>query len=1220
MLYYLYSRRVYGDAMKRNGFTLVEMLAVIALVGALAVIGVATYTRVNESAKQKTLEAKKEQIKTSAIKWAKENSINNKTLISVNALVVEGYLTAEENRVDGIGLIENPVTGDNMICNTVDISFNQGELMAEVNDTVQNCDLATQSLVDDKMNIRVIDSDGHNKTGTGSMSNWTNKNVLVVVSSTEYDSNAVSISFDFEGSTTTKQVSGLNKYTGNGYLDSDQAKLYYNVFNVDANLLLNTKVVVSYTLTNGTIKSRAYTVRIDKEEATASIKSNNEWLTVDKPIYVLVDDGKGSGPKYFYVTTSPTGELNNSNKYDANNFEGTATNLEVGKYFIWTEDNAGNRSVKPKMILEINNVDKTVPECEVIFEGTVGDHGWYKENPVQPYGHNTIPAGISGFNLGVNQDQDTPVYTAFAYYNTDNKGPGELRNTNTVKAGELYWCHAKTIAGNYAQNDKRLYLDMTPPTIDISVTNPNVHTKTKDASITLYDALSGLNATTNVRIGFSLSPTSGPTTWETVAITAPEQTNEHITKTVTVGSTLTGTYYLYIDTTAFKDYAGNYPNPPAMANGHYFVYGPYKFDNTPPKCNGNNGKTNWTKGEYTINQLCIDNVGTEDQSRCVQDMYSIYYGTNRTVKSDSVTIYDNAGNTTVCPYDVYLDNTPPVCDGRAGKTNWTKGTYTVVQKCGEDVNTQSGCSQPTFSRYYGTSDTYKTHNITISDNVGNTTVCNTDVYLDNTPPVCGGTTGQNSNWAQTARTVIVGCSDGTNQSGCTQPTFSKRHADTNKQDTIIIKDNVDNQTVCGPYNYYVDVTKPTCDGNNGKTNWTSGSYTIRQSCGDGTNQSGCKKTVWVIPYTSINNVQSDYVIISDNANNNTRCDYDVYLDNVKPTCELTPSTTAWTNQNVTMTLKPYDNLSGIPTEFPPFIWQFPINNNGITTGTGWTSLTTREVGYNGTVTATIRDRAKNENTCSYAIANIDKEAPTCTGTIGGYDSTSGITYVVTCDDTGGSGCSSGFGTHGPYQPTGTSETHSYSVKDRAGNTTGCGTIYVWGQKQAQALSCSSPNRCPAAGCQTWKSCTHSSCEKVDCNCSNCKTGSNTCKYGCAPGYYSKPGKNCDSCDSAGDSDCWSVDAEGNTYNHHPESCTWHKGACSDCYTGSNTCKYGCDKCDGTCRIEACGCETYNASCSTCGCSAYNNVINDWHDENNCNYSKTNCNVTDCRWVFRASKQ
>ena len=43
----------------KKGFTLVEMLAVIALVGLLAVIGVATYTRVNESAKQKTLEAKK---------------------------------------------------------------------------------------------------------------------------------------------------------------------------------------------------------------------------------------------------------------------------------------------------------------------------------------------------------------------------------------------------------------------------------------------------------------------------------------------------------------------------------------------------------------------------------------------------------------------------------------------------------------------------------------------------------------------------------------------------------------------------------------------------------------------------------------------------------------------------------------------------------------------------------------------------------------------------------------------------------------------------------------------------------------------------------------------------------------------------------------------------------------------------------------------------------
>jgi prepilin-type N-terminal cleavage/methylation domain-containing protein len=52
--------------MKRNGFTLVEMMAVIVLVALLAVIGVATYTNVNESAKEKTLESKKEQIRSSA--------------------------------------------------------------------------------------------------------------------------------------------------------------------------------------------------------------------------------------------------------------------------------------------------------------------------------------------------------------------------------------------------------------------------------------------------------------------------------------------------------------------------------------------------------------------------------------------------------------------------------------------------------------------------------------------------------------------------------------------------------------------------------------------------------------------------------------------------------------------------------------------------------------------------------------------------------------------------------------------------------------------------------------------------------------------------------------------------------------------------------------------------------------------------------------------------
>ncbi len=866
----------------KKGFTLVEMLAVIALVGLLAVIGVATYTNVNESAKQKTLEAKKEHIRAAAIKWAKENNITSKTVISVNALVVEGYLTADENRVDDIGLIENPVTGENMICNTVDISFKQSETVAEVNDTVQNCDLATQSLVDTKINIQVIDADGHNKTGgtNSSISNWTNKNVIVVVSSSDYDRDVVSISFDFEGNTTTKQVSGLNKYTGTSYLDSDQAKSYYNVFNIDANLLLNNKVVVSYSLTNGQVKSRAYTVRIDKEEATASVKSNNEWLTTDKPIYVLVDDGKGSGPRYFYVTTADNSPLNDSNKYDANNFEGTATDLEVGKYFIWTEDNAGNRSVKPKMILEINNVDKTIPECEVVFDGTLGDHGWYKKDEVKTYGHNTVPAGISGVNIGVNQSEDTPVYTAYAYYGTDNYGQGETRTTDTLKGGELYWCHAKTLAGNYAQNSLRLFLDRTPPTISISVTEPNTHTQTKTVSITIQDVLSGLNARTNFRYGFSLSNTTPPSVWHDFSITATEQTNDPVTGSFTTTDLITGTYYLWIDTSGLTDYAGNYAEPPAGSNGNLFKYGTFKFDNTPPQCTSNNGKTNWTTGSYNIRQYCGDAEGTTDQSGCTQASWLIPYTVLNNVWSDSVVIRDKAGNTRTCTYNVYLDNDLPTCNGNNGKSNWTNGTWTGNQYCKDDY---SGCSQNPFTNTWRSSTDQSS--ITISDNVGHTRSCGISVRLDTNAPTCRSVASPDD-WTNQNVSIYGYCSD-TGGSGC--KTQGHNYGGVNYSGTYAMNqysieqdayhnpgyvyDNAGNRGDCADVRVRIDHMPPSCGTLSYGSDSTSG-VSVSITCTDPQSSgvsSGCSRR----SFSGGTSTGPGSITISDNAGNTQKCDYTV---------------------------------------------------------------------------------------------------------------------------------------------------------------------------------------------------------------------------------------------------------------------------------------------------------------------------------------------------------
>ena len=863
--------------MKRNGFTLVEMMAVIVLVAVLAVIGVATYTNVNESAKQKTLESKREQIRGAALKWARENNITNKTLISVNALVVEGYLTADENRVNEIGLIENPVTGDNMICNTVDISLNQGELVAEVNDRVQNCELATQSLIDTRIAITAVDSNGRIKSSSNSsIAAWSKNDIALIVSSSEYDRNAVSISMDFEGNTITKNVSGLNKYTGSSYVGESAARNYYNVFNVSANLLLDAKVIISYTLTDGSVKSRAYTVRIDKEEATASVKTNNEWMTADKPIYVMVDDGKGSGPKYFYTSKDPGGS--NKKQYTANQFEGTVTSLEVGKYYIWTEDNVGNMSSKPKAIIEVNNVDDSVPACKVVFKGTLGEHGWYKKDLVETYGELTANAGISGVNVGVNYDPSNPVYSAFARYNTVVTGRGEDRTTNTGKNGELYYCHAKTLAGNYSYNTLRLYLDRTPPTINITMEKANTHTQTKTFTTTIRDNLSGLNSVSTFRYGFASTPNGTPAEWHTYTINAQAQTNESASTTVTTTDKITGHYYLVIDTTGFTDYAGNYATPPSGSDPARAVYGPYAFDNTPPVCNGNDGSKEWATGGRTIKQNCIDNDGTTDQSGCTKPTYTKIYTALQSVWSSDLTIVDNAGNERVCGHDVYRDNETPQCNGNNGKSNWTNGSWTGNQYCQDGY---SGCAQNPFS-YTWTSSTDQS-SITIKDNVGHTKSCGISVKLDTNAPTCRAVADP-SGWTNTQVAIYGYCSD-TGGSGCSDQkhyygttwyngTYSMNmFADEQNQwhNPGNVSDNAGNTGKCEDVHVQIDRTKPSCGSITYGADSTSG-VTASAVCNDlGNFVSGCSSP----GFSVYNQTSSGNITIMDNAGNDNSCAFTV---------------------------------------------------------------------------------------------------------------------------------------------------------------------------------------------------------------------------------------------------------------------------------------------------------------------------------------------------------
>lgn len=105
--------------MKKNGFTLIEILGVIAILGILGVIVVPTITSVMNQNQQTIDENQKKLIISAAKSYATENAFNHKEEITINELQELGYLEKTE--------IKNNKTDEDYKCSVVKITKNNNK-------------------------------------------------------------------------------------------------------------------------------------------------------------------------------------------------------------------------------------------------------------------------------------------------------------------------------------------------------------------------------------------------------------------------------------------------------------------------------------------------------------------------------------------------------------------------------------------------------------------------------------------------------------------------------------------------------------------------------------------------------------------------------------------------------------------------------------------------------------------------------------------------------------------------------------------------------------------------------------------------------------------------------------------------------------------------------------------------------------------------------------
>ena len=402
-------------------------------------------------------------------------------------------------------------------------------------------------------------------------------------------------------------------------------------------------------------------------------------------------------------------------------------------------------------------------------------------------------------------------------------------------------------------------------------------------------------------------------------------------------------------------------------------------------------------------------------------------------QSVSGTAVDAAGNTrSATASGINIDQTPPTLTAvlPSAPLGWYNGPITVQWDCSDNLSGVASCP----GNQVVSAEGFTTLAETIVDNAGNETTIDVTVRIDETAPgiVADAEPDPNANgWNNTDVTVSFSCGD--NLSGatfCSMP--SVLHEGASQSVTGSSTDAAGNVATATLSGINIDKTAPVLSGSAtsppNANGWYNDAVSIAWSCSDALSglQIGTCPADDLIAAEGV--AQQTSATAFDLAGNATTATSPaVSIDLTAPTTAISAVPTAFTNTDVSITLTPTDNLSGVAST------SYSINGGPNVLGTS-VSLTTNGV---HTLRYSSVDNAGNVETQHLITIRIDNTAPTINASQSpapngaGWNS-SDVTVSFVCGDSlsGIASCSA------PQTVTteGVGQLVSGSAVDNAGNT------------------------------------------------------------------------------------------------------------------------------------------------------------------------------------------
>ena len=333
----------------KKGFTLVELLAIIAILGIIVGISIPVYLGISNKVKQSVYETKVENIKAKASVYASDT---NNYVFDVKTLIENGNIEADNE----LGEYMDPVKTRDMRCDVINVVYENGVYEASVtpSDTCYQEDELEN--IYGMVNLRLYkDKEGTNEITKYDGTDWTSDSPIYVrYNFTEkyqsYGENITSVIWSGENE---------KKCTS----DNLSECAYYEVSaETLKNIGVNFEINVIHDEINFTTRTSTR-VMIDKQSPIvemATLAQDSEVISQKgKKVEVDVGDGNGSGVKEYSIVDTPS--CDNATYKELNNNRITEY-LFNGTYYICIKDKVGNKNTAIESTkFEVKNIDSSMP-------------------------------------------------------------------------------------------------------------------------------------------------------------------------------------------------------------------------------------------------------------------------------------------------------------------------------------------------------------------------------------------------------------------------------------------------------------------------------------------------------------------------------------------------------------------------------------------------------------------------------------------------------------------------------------------------------------------------------------------------------------------------------------------------------------------------------------------------------------------------------------------